>query len=56
MGIFSRKSSSDTGQVSQPEGDGPVTLEDRTAPGGEGSPDLEPLKSDPDLYDRLVKP
>ena len=60
MGIFSRKSS-DTGQVSQPEGDGPVTLSDRTAPGGEGSPDTnqgktEPLSPTPDHPEPLAAP
>ena len=48
MGIFSRKKrSDDVGQVSQPEGDGPVTLSDRTAPGGEGSPDTNQGKTEP---------
>ena len=60
MGIFSRKSS-DTGQVSQPEGDGPVTLSDRTAPGGEGSPDTnqgktEPMSPTPDHPEPLAAP
>jgi hypothetical protein len=50
MGIFSRrkdKSTDDAGQVSQPQGDGPVTLADRTAPGGEGSPDTNQGKTEP---------
>ena len=59
MGIFSRHRSDDTdedgtgtgtddtGQVSQPKGDGPVTLADRTAPGGEGSPDTNQGKTEP---------
>ncbi len=47
MGIFSRKGD-DTGAPGQPEdlqGDGPVTLEDRTAPGGQGSPDTNQGKT-----------
>ena len=61
MGIFSRKSSSDVGQVSQPEGEGPVTLEDRTEPGGAGSPDTnqgktEPLSPTPDHPEPLAVP
>jgi hypothetical protein len=61
MGIFSRRSKSDTGQVSQPEGDGPVTLADRTAPGGEGSPDTnqgstEPMSPTPDHPQPLAVP
>ena len=61
MGIFSRKKSDDTGQVSQPEGDGPVTLADRTAPGGQGSPDTnqaktEPLSPTPDHPEPLAAP
>jgi len=61
MGIFSRKKSDDAGQVSQPEGDGPVTLSDRTAPGGEGSPDTnqgktEPLSPTPDHPEPLAAP
>ena len=41
------------GAPSQPEGDGPVTLDDRTEPGGAGSPDTnqgrtEPLSPTPD--------
>ena len=47
MGIFSRKQSDDVGQVSEPEGDGPVTLSDRNAPGGEGSPDTNQAKTEP---------
>lgn len=50
MGIFSRDK---TGASSQPEGDGPVTLPDRTEPGGQGSPDTnqgrtEPMSPTPD--------
>lgn len=65
MGIFSRKAkdSSDVGagQVSQPQGDGPVTLSDRTAPGGQGSPDTnqgkaEPMSPTPDHPDPLAAP
>ena len=47
MGIFSRKKADDVGEVSQPEGDGPVTLSDRTEPGGEGSPDTNQGKTEP---------
>jgi hypothetical protein len=61
MGIFSRKPKDDVGEVSQPEGDGPVTLADRTAPGGEGSPDTnqgktEPLSPTPDHPEPLAVP
>ncbi len=38
------------GDASEPEdttGDGPVTLEDRTAPGGQGSPDTNQAKVEP---------
>jgi hypothetical protein len=59
MGLLSRlrsRSSSDAssapegqqpGAASQPEGDGPVTLEDRTEPGGQGSPDTNQAKTEP---------
>ena len=58
MGIFKRGS---TGDVSQPEGEGPVTLEDRTEPGGQGSPDTnqgktEPLAPTPDHPEPLAAP
>lgn len=69
MGIFSRKkkdgadAGADTGvgAVSQPEGDGPVTLSDRTEPGGAGSPDTnqgktEPLSPTPDHPEPLAPP
>ncbi len=64
MGIFSRRKDrrpDDAGQVSQPQGDGPVTLADRTAPGGEGSPDTnqsktEPMSPTPDHPDPLAAP
>ena len=49
MGIFSRKDD-EAGAPSQPEdlqGDGPVTLEDRTEPGGQGSPDTNQAKAEP---------
>jgi len=39
-----------TGAASQPEdtsGDGPVTLSDRTEPGGQGSPDTNQAKTEP---------
>ncbi len=47
--------------VSQPEGDGPVTLSDRTEPGGEGSPDTnqgktEPMSPTPDHPEALAVP
>lgn len=56
MGIFSRWRSRDQqpgardqqpGAPSQPEGDGPVTLDDRTEPGGQGSPDTNQAKAEP---------
>ena len=48
MGIFSRfRSDDEPGAVSQPEGDGPVTLGDRVEPGGEGSPDTNQAKAEP---------
>lgn len=50
MGIFKRKSKDAPGAASQPEdlqGDGPVTLEDRTEPGGQGSPDTNQAKAEP---------
>jgi hypothetical protein len=66
MGIFSRKGKQDgstdgAGEVSQPQGDGPVTLSDRTAPGGEGSPDTnqgktEPMSPTPDHPEPLAAP
>ena len=74
MGIFSRRkdhdsedggtgdgTGTDTGQVSQPQGDGPVTLSDRTQPGGEGSPDTnqgktEPMSPTPDHPEPLAVP
>ena len=50
MGIISPDQ---PGAASQPEGDGPVTLSDRTEPGGQGSPDTnqgraEPMSPTPD--------
>jgi len=53
MGIFSRRGKDDVdqpGAASQPEdtaGDGPVTLADRTEPGGQGSPDTNQAKAEP---------
>ena len=49
------------GDVSQPEGDGPVTLSDRTEPGGQGSPDTnqgktEPMSAQPDHPEPLAAP
>jgi hypothetical protein len=61
MGIFSRRGKDDVGTVSEPQGDGPVTLSDRTEPGGEGSPDTnqgktEPMSPTPDHPDPLAAP
>jgi len=65
MGIFSRKSKDGgidgAGTVSEPQGDGPVTLADRTAPGGEGSPDTnqgktEPMSATPDHPEPMAAP
>ena len=53
MGTFQRSPSDDVdqpGAASQPEdlaGDGPVTIEDRTEPGGQGSPDTNQGKTEP---------
>lgn len=53
MGIFQRRPHDDVdqpGAASQPEdvaGDGPVTIEDRTEPGGQGSPDTNQAKTEP---------
>ena len=53
MGIFQRDKGHDAdqpGAASQPEdlaGDGPVTIEDRTEPGGQGSPDTNQGKTEP---------
>jgi hypothetical protein len=49
MGIFSRKKDDHPGAPSEPQdlqGDGPVTLEDRTEPGGQGSPDTNQGKAE----------
>jgi hypothetical protein len=65
MGIFSRKGKDGgidgAGTVSEPQGDGPVTLADRTAPGGEGSPDTnqgktEPMSATPDHPEPMAAP
>ncbi len=64
MGIFSRRrkdGTDDVGTVSEPQGDGPVTLADRTAPGGEGSPDTnqgktEPMSATPDHPEPMAAP
>lgn len=65
MGIFSRKKKDDldqgVGAVSQPEGEGPVTLSDRTEPAGKGSPDTnqaktEPISPTPDHPEPLAAP
>ena len=42
-----RRSKHEPGASSQPEGDGPVELSDRTEPGGEGSPDTNQATSEP---------
>jgi hypothetical protein len=50
MGIFSRRKKDrvdDVGTVSEPQGDGPVTLSDRVQPGGEGSPATNQGKTEP---------
>ncbi len=53
MGTFQRDTSAGVdqpGAASQPEdiaGDGPVTIEDRTEPGGQGSPDTNQAKTEP---------
>lgn len=52
MAIFS-SGKDEPGGPSQPEGDGPLTLDDRTEPGGQGSPDTnqgrtEPMSPTPD--------
>lgn len=53
MGIFKRDANDaadQPGAASQPEdlaGDGPVTIEDRTEPGGQGSPDTNQGKTEP---------
>jgi hypothetical protein len=50
MGIFSRKDKDDAAASNQPqdvEGDGPVTLEDRNEPGGQGSPGSNQAKAEP---------
>ncbi|MCW2614832.1 MAG: hypothetical protein JWN08_1826 [Frankiales bacterium] len=52
MGIF-KHGKHEPGAASQPEGDGPVTLDDRTEPSGQGSPDTnqgrtEPMSPTPD--------
>ncbi len=46
MGIF-RRGKNEPGGASQPEGDGPLTLSDRTEPGGQGSPDTNQAKTEP---------
>ena len=45
MGIFRRRKDQ-PGGPSQPEGDGPVTLSDRTEPGGQGSPDTNQARTE----------
>lgn len=67
MSLFKRSKQHDdealagAGAVSEPEGDGPLTLEDRTKPGGAGSPDTnqgkaEPLSPQPDHPEPLAVP
>ncbi len=50
MGTFTSDDADQPGAASQPEdlaGDGPVTIEDRTEPGGQGSPDTNQGKIEP---------
>lgn len=50
MGTFTSDDADQPGAASQPEdlaGDGPVTIEDRTEPGGQGSPDTNQAKTEP---------
>ena len=52
MGIFSSKDDDQPGDTNRPEdasGDGPVTLEDRTEPGGQGSPGSNQGKAEPTI-------
>ena len=44
MGIHRK---GEPGAASQPEGDGPVELSDRTEPGGQGSPDTNQASAEP---------
>ncbi len=49
------------GAVSEPSGDGPITLKDRIEPGGQGSPDTnqakaEPMAATPDHPEPLAVP
>lgn len=50
MGILSSKDDDQAAASNTPQdeqGDGPVTLEDRTEPGGQGSPDTNQAKAEP---------
>jgi len=50
MGTFTSDDADQPGAASQPEdlaGDGPVTIEDRTEPGGQGSPGTNQAKTEP---------
>jgi len=50
MATFTSDDADQPGAASQPEdlvGDGPVTIEDRTEPGGQGSPDTNQGKTEP---------
>ena len=50
MRLFGKRDKQASGAASQPEdvsGDGPVTLSDRTEPGGQGSPDTNQGRTEP---------
>ncbi|MCW2680150.1 MAG: hypothetical protein JWM62_1551 [Frankiales bacterium] len=47
MSIFKRNQPGEASQPEDTQGDGPVTLSDRTEPGGQGSPDTNQAKTEP---------
>ena len=47
MSIFQRNQPGEASQPEDTQGDGPVTLSDRTEPGGQGSPDTNQAKTEP---------
>lgn len=47
MGIFKHDDETDSNRPEDKDGDGPVTLEDRTEPGGQGSPGSNQSKTEP---------